>query len=157
MKLCTPNIVVVFSNDTAEIDQLAHDRWKIFSIANGDLVEKPIPKPKSKANPNLKLPMIVIGVIDSLQRKTRQWRYLWLWWGKESYTLISKPRSGDQKTYFCLEESDIESSANDEKKTHTNSSGAFEEVKKSEDIVEYPLDIPKSNNMQKEEQKLQII
>ena len=40
LKLRTPNIVVVFSNDRPEVNQLAHDRWKIFSIENDDLVEK---------------------------------------------------------------------------------------------------------------------
>jgi hypothetical protein len=52
LKLCTPNIVVVFSNDIPEENQLAHDRWKIFSIENDDLVEKPISYPNSKAKSN---------------------------------------------------------------------------------------------------------
>ena len=48
LKLRTPNIVVVFSNDKPEINQLAHDRWKIFSIENDDLVEKPPSPSKQK-------------------------------------------------------------------------------------------------------------
>ena len=42
LKLRTPNIVVVFSNDKPEANQLALDRWKIFSIEEDDLVEKPV-------------------------------------------------------------------------------------------------------------------
>ena len=48
LKLRTPNIVVVFSNDRPEINQLARDRWKIFSIENDDLVEKPPSQFKQK-------------------------------------------------------------------------------------------------------------
>jgi hypothetical protein len=46
LKLRTPNIVVVFSNDKPEVSQLARDRWKIFSIENDDLVEKPLSQSK---------------------------------------------------------------------------------------------------------------
>jgi len=55
LKLRTPNIVVVFSNDKPEVNQLAHNRWKIFSIEDEDLVEKPVnslkrPSPTAKKN-----------------------------------------------------------------------------------------------------------
>lgn len=46
LKLRTPNIVVVFSNDRPDVNQLAHDRWKIFSIEDEDLVEKPLKQSK---------------------------------------------------------------------------------------------------------------
>ena len=48
IKLRTQNIVVVFSNDRPEINQLARDRWKIFSIENDDLVEKAPSQSKQK-------------------------------------------------------------------------------------------------------------
>ena len=32
--------MVVFSNDKPDVKQLALDRWLIFSIINGDLVDK---------------------------------------------------------------------------------------------------------------------
>ena len=155
LKLRTPNIVVVFSNDRPEINQLARDRWKIFSIENDDLVEKPISHPKSKAKSNPKPE--TSGDNDrsnwfSAKKKQDNGDIYDYDEEKKSYTLISKPRS--EKTYFCHEESDIESSAIDEKKTHTNSCAAFEEVKKSEDIIEYPLDKSKSNNMQKRRAKI---
>ena len=157
LKLRTPNIVVVFSNDRPEVNQLAHDRWKIFSIENDDLVEKPIPHSKSKAKSNPKPETSDDNDRSnwfSTKKKQDNGDIYDYDEEKKSYTLISKPRSDDQKTYFCLEESDIESSASDEKKTHTNSCDAFEEVKKSEDIVEYPLDKPKSDNMQKRRAKI---
>ena len=39
LKLHTPNIVIVFSNDKPEVKQLAQDRWKIFKIKDDDLVD----------------------------------------------------------------------------------------------------------------------
>ena len=39
LKFKTPNVVVVFSNDKPDINQLALDRWLIFSIINGELVD----------------------------------------------------------------------------------------------------------------------
>jgi hypothetical protein len=48
LKLRTPNRVVVFSNYRPDVNQLARDRWKIFFIENGDLVEKPLSQSKSK-------------------------------------------------------------------------------------------------------------
>ena len=40
LKFKTTNVVVVFSNDKSDVKQLALDRWQIFSIINGDLVDK---------------------------------------------------------------------------------------------------------------------
>ena len=157
LKLRTPNIVVVFSNDRPEVNQLAHNRWKIFSIENDDLVEKPIPHSKSKAKSNPKPETSDDNDRSnwfSTKKKQDNGDIYDYDEEKKSYTLISKPRSDDQKTYFCHEESDIESSAIDEKKTHTNSCGVFEEVKKSNDFVEYPLDKPKSDNMQQRRAKI---
>ena len=39
LKFKSPNVVVVFSNDKPDIKQLALDRWLIFSIINGELVD----------------------------------------------------------------------------------------------------------------------
>ena len=39
LKLKTPNVVVVFSNEKPDVNQLAVDRWRIFSIKNNDLVD----------------------------------------------------------------------------------------------------------------------
>ena len=50
LKFKTPNIVVVFSNDKPDVKQLASDRWKIFSIINGGLVEDLIPKGKKSTS-----------------------------------------------------------------------------------------------------------
>ena len=111
LKLRTPNIVVVFSNDRPEVNQLAHDRWKIFSIENDDLVEKPIPHSKSKAKSNPKPETSDDNDRSnwfSTKKKQDNGDIYDYDEEKKSYTLISKPRSDDQKTYFCLEESDIE-------------------------------------------------
>ena len=45
IKICKPNIVIVFSNDKPEVQKLAMDRWKIFKIKGEDLVDV---SPKSK-------------------------------------------------------------------------------------------------------------
>ena len=37
-----PNVVIVFSNNTPSIKELAKDRWKIFSIENDELVDRQI-------------------------------------------------------------------------------------------------------------------
>ena len=37
-----PNVVMVFSNNTPSIKELAKDRWKIFSIENDELVDRQI-------------------------------------------------------------------------------------------------------------------
>merc|ERR1712208_48450 len=39
IKICKPNIVIVFANCTPEVKKLAMDRWKIFRIKNNDLVD----------------------------------------------------------------------------------------------------------------------
>ena len=50
LKFKIPNVVVVFSNDKPDVKQLALDRWLIFSIINGDLVDntKEYLRPKGK-------------------------------------------------------------------------------------------------------------
>ena len=45
IKICKPNIVIVFANCTPEVKKLAMDRWKIFRIKDNDLVDvSPISK-----------------------------------------------------------------------------------------------------------------
>ena len=39
LKFHTPNIIVVFSNEMPDVDQLSKDRWKIFQIRNEDLLD----------------------------------------------------------------------------------------------------------------------
>ena len=39
-----PNIVMVFSNSTPDVKELARDRWIIFSIENDELVNRQISK-----------------------------------------------------------------------------------------------------------------
>ena len=39
IKICTPNIVIVFSNDKPKLSKLAMDRWKIFKIKGDDLID----------------------------------------------------------------------------------------------------------------------
>ena len=39
-----PNIVMVLSNNTPDVKELARDRWKIFSIENDELVKRQISK-----------------------------------------------------------------------------------------------------------------
>ena len=39
LKFHTPNVVVVFSNERPEEDQLSKDRWKIFQIRDDDLLD----------------------------------------------------------------------------------------------------------------------
>ena len=46
IKICKPNIVIVFSNDKPEVQKLAMDRWKIFKIKGEDLID--ITKNQSK-------------------------------------------------------------------------------------------------------------
>ena len=45
---------MVFSNDRPEVNQLAHNRLKIFSIEDEDLVEKPISQSKLKHHQQLR-------------------------------------------------------------------------------------------------------
>merc|ERR1712236_170032 len=44
IKICKPNIVIVFANCTPDVKKLAMDRWKIFRIKGEDLVDV-TPKP----------------------------------------------------------------------------------------------------------------
>ena len=44
LKIKTPNVVVVFSNEKPDTKQLAMDRWKLFYIENESLVEKQVVK-----------------------------------------------------------------------------------------------------------------
>ena len=45
IKICKPNIVIVFSNDKPDVKKLAMDRWTIFKIKDNDLIDV---SPKSK-------------------------------------------------------------------------------------------------------------
>ena len=40
LKIKTPNVVMVFSNHFPETEELAVDRWKLFSIVDNQLKEK---------------------------------------------------------------------------------------------------------------------
>ena len=42
IKVNTPNIVMVFSNDEHNTSKLAKDRWKLFFIENDELKEQDI-------------------------------------------------------------------------------------------------------------------
>ena len=44
LKIKTPNVVMVFSNEKPDTKQLAMDRWKLFYIENDALVEKQVVK-----------------------------------------------------------------------------------------------------------------
>ena len=44
LKIKTPNVVMVFSNEKPDTKQLAMDRWKLFYIENDSLVEKQVVK-----------------------------------------------------------------------------------------------------------------
>ena len=44
LKIKTPNVVMVFSNEKPDTKQLAMDRWKLFYIENGSLEEKEVVK-----------------------------------------------------------------------------------------------------------------
>merc|ERR1711910_53960 len=39
IKICKPNIVIVFANCTPDVKKLAMERWKIFKIKDNDLVD----------------------------------------------------------------------------------------------------------------------
>ena len=39
LKFHTPNIIVVFSNEMPDVDQLSKDRWKIFQIRDDELLD----------------------------------------------------------------------------------------------------------------------
>merc|ERR1712090_89970 len=38
IKICKPNIVIVFNNDKPDVKKLAMDRWKIFKIKDNDQI-----------------------------------------------------------------------------------------------------------------------
>ena len=44
LKIKTPNVIMVFSNEKPDTKQLAMDRWKLFYIENDSLVEKQVVK-----------------------------------------------------------------------------------------------------------------
>ena len=44
LKIKTPNVVMVFSNEKPDTKQLAMDRWKLFYIENDSLEEKQVVK-----------------------------------------------------------------------------------------------------------------
>ena len=46
IKICTPNIVIVFANEKPKLSELAMDRWKFFQIKEDDLID--VTKNKSK-------------------------------------------------------------------------------------------------------------
>ena len=39
LKFKTPNTLVVFSNEKPDVKELSKDRWKIFWIRDGDLID----------------------------------------------------------------------------------------------------------------------
>ena len=39
IKMCTPNIIIVFSNEKPKLSELALDRWKLFKIKEDDLFD----------------------------------------------------------------------------------------------------------------------
>ena len=39
IKICKPNIVIVFANEKPTLSELAMDRWKLFRIKGEDLVD----------------------------------------------------------------------------------------------------------------------
>ena len=39
LKFHTPNIIIVFSNEMPDVDQLSKDRWKIFQIRDEELLD----------------------------------------------------------------------------------------------------------------------
>lgn len=48
LRIRTSNVVVVFSNDSPKVGELAVDRWKIFSIKENRLVEMTLKDTKPK-------------------------------------------------------------------------------------------------------------
>ena len=48
LRIRTPNVVVVFSNDSPNVGELAVDRWRIFSIKENKLVDMALQAPKPK-------------------------------------------------------------------------------------------------------------
>ena len=39
LKFHTPNIIIVFSNEKPDVNQMSKDRWKIFHIRDEDLLD----------------------------------------------------------------------------------------------------------------------
>ena len=39
IKICKPNIVIVFANKKPTLSELAMDRWKLFRVKGKDLVD----------------------------------------------------------------------------------------------------------------------
>ena len=42
LKIKAPNVVMVFSNNAPNTEELATDRWKVFFIENNELVESQV-------------------------------------------------------------------------------------------------------------------
>ena len=63
-----PNVVMVFSNNTPSIKELAKDRWKIFSIENDELVDRQI----SQSYPPVVLTLDE-NQRDGIKKKKKKW------------------------------------------------------------------------------------
>ena len=61
LRIRTPNVVVVFSNDSPEVGELAVDRWRIFSIKENHLVDMTLKATKPKGQ---------LKTVDEYGRKT---------------------------------------------------------------------------------------
>jgi hypothetical protein len=126
LKLLTPNIVVVFSNDRPEVHQLACDKWKIFFIKNYDLVEKPVSHSKPKPST-----LIVKKNQDSTN---------FMWRKKKGPTYLY---NDEEKTYTPLSSNDNvteESSGEMKKECNYNKDEKVDENKRtSEEVAEYPI------------------
>ena len=140
LKLRTPNIVVVFSNDRPEVNQLARDRWKIFSIENDDLVEKPL----SQSKPKPSTPIV----------KKNKYSSNFMGIKKKGPTYLY---NDEEKTYTLLSSNDnvIKENSVEKKKECNDDKGekADENERATEDIVEFPIaknkDIETNNNIVK--------
>ena len=126
LKLRTPNIVVVFSNDRPEVNQLARDRWKIFSIENDDLVEKPL----SQSKPKPSTPIV----------KKNKYSSNFMGVKKKGPTYLY---NDEEKTYTLLSSNDnvIKENSVEQKKECNDDKGekADENERATEDIVEFPI------------------
>jgi len=126
LKLRTPNIVVVFSNDRPEVNQLARDRWKIFSIENDDLVEKPLSQSKPKPSTPIVKKNKYSSNFMSVKKKGPTYLY-----------------NNEEKTYTLLSSNDnvIKENSVEKKKECNDDKGekADENERATEDIVEFPI------------------
>ena len=126
LKLRTPNIVVVFSNDRPEVNQLARDRWKIFSIENDDLVEKSL----SQSKPKPSTPIV----------KKNKYSSNFMGVKKKGPTYLY---NDEEKTYTLLSSNDnvIKENSVEQKKECNDDKGekADENERATEDIVEFPI------------------